>query len=47
MDVADFVLSAPRKDAADEFDQAVEQGFRIVLSLLDVGLEKTQQQFNG
>lgn len=47
MDVADFVLSAPRKDATDEFDQAVEQGFRIVLSLLDVGLEKTQQQFNG
>lgn len=47
MDVADFVLSVPRGEQADEFDQAVQTAAQAVKSLLDVGLEKTQQAFNG
>lgn len=47
MDVADFVLSKPKHEAADEFDQALELAERATLSLLDNGLEKTQQEFNG
>ena len=47
MDVADFVLSVPRKEAAEDFAQAVELARRATLSLLDNGLEKTQQEFNG
>ena len=47
MDVADFVLSVPRKEAADDFEQAVERARQAVLYLLDNGLEKTQQEFNG
>lgn len=47
MPVADFVLSAPRKDAADDFDYAVDRAAQATLSLIDRGLEKTQQDFNG
>ena len=46
MDVADFVLSVPRGDAADDFDYAVDRASQAVLSLITDGLEKTQQAFN-
>ncbi|MBQ3105946.1 MAG: aminoacyl-tRNA hydrolase [Eggerthellaceae bacterium] len=46
MPVADYVLSLPRKEAADDFAQAVELGARAVLFLMENGLEKTQQEFN-
>ena len=46
MAVADFVLSLPKKDAKEDFDQAVDRGAQAVLSLIDDGLEKTQQRFN-
>ena len=47
MPVADFVLSEPRKEAAEEFQAAIDTAAQAVLSLIDVGLEKTQQKFNG
>ena len=47
MDVADFVLSVPRKQDAEDFEQAVDLARRATLHLLDNGLEKTQQEFNG
>ena len=46
MSVVDFVLQAPRKEAKDDFDQACVQGADAVESLLNVGLEKTQNVFN-
>lgn len=46
MPVADYVLSLPRKEAADDFAQAVELGAKAVLFLMENGLEKTQQEFN-
>ena len=46
MDVADFVLSVPRKDAAEDFAYTVDRAARATLSLLDYGLERTQQDFN-
>lgn len=46
MDTADYVLSRPKKEAADDFAQAVDRGTQAVFSLIDVGLEKTQQAFN-
>lgn len=47
MDAADYVLSVPKGEAADDFNQVVELAARATLSLIDVGLEKTQQEFNG
>ena len=46
MNVADFVLSTPKKEAADEFEESCELGKRAALSLVSDGLEKTQQAFN-
>ncbi len=46
MDVADYVLSVPKKEAAEEFDYAVDRASLATLSLLDFGLERTQQDFN-
>jgi peptidyl-tRNA hydrolase, PTH1 family len=46
MPVADFVLSAPKKEAADEFAEAVSTASEAALFLMDNGLEKTQQRFN-
>ena len=46
MPVADFVLAAPKKDQAEELAAAVDEGAKAVLSLIDNGLEKTQQAFN-
>ncbi len=46
MNVADYVLSLPRKEAKDDFEIACSRGADAVLSLVDRGLEKTQQDFN-
>ena len=44
--VADWVLSLPKKEARDDFDQATHLAAEAVLFLLENGLEKTQQRFN-
>ncbi len=46
MDVVKYVLSVPRKDQMDLFTEAVNRSVEAVYSLLDDGLNKTQQQFN-
>ena len=46
MSVADYVLSLPKKDAADDFAQATDLGCEAALFLIEHGLEKTQQKFN-
>lgn len=47
MNVADYVLSLPKKEAAGDFAQAVDRGHEAALHLIEHGLEKTQQKFNG
>ena len=46
MNVADYVLSVPKKEAADDFEAATDLAARAALSLIDNGLGKTQQEFN-
>ena len=46
MPVADYVLSLPKKDAADDFAQATDLGCEAALFLIEHGLEKTQQKYN-
>ena len=46
MPVADYVLSTPKKDAADDFAQATDLACEAALFLMQNGLEKTQQKFN-
>ena len=46
MPVADYVLSLPKKEAADDFQQATDLAAQATLFLLENGLEKTQQEFN-
>ncbi|MGI6045338.1 MAG: aminoacyl-tRNA hydrolase [Eggerthellaceae bacterium] len=46
MSGADFVLSVPKGQESDDFDFAEEEAAKAVLSLIDNGLEKTQQDFN-
>ena len=46
MPVADYVLSLPKKDAADDFAQATDLGCEAALFLIEHGLEKTQQKIN-
>ena len=46
MNVADYVLSRPRKEAEEDFVHAQTLGAEAVLSLIQDGLEKTQQKFN-
>ena len=46
MPVADYVLSLPKKDAADDFAQATDLGCEAALFLIEHGWEKTQQKFN-
>ena len=46
MPMADYVLSLPKKDAADDFAQATDLGCEAALFLIEHGLEKTQQKFN-
>ena len=44
--VADWVLSRPKKEAEQDFAQAVQLAAQATLFLLENGLEKTQQKFN-
>ena len=46
MNVADYVLSLPKKEAADDFAQACDLASQAALYLIEHGLEKTQQKFN-
>ena len=46
MPVADYVLSTPKKEAADDFAQATDLACEAALFLMQNGLEKTQQKFN-
>ncbi len=47
MDTADYVLSVPRGDAAEEFSAALERAAEATAFLLTHGVERTQQEFNG
>lgn len=47
MDVADYVLSVPKHEAADDFAAAVQRGSEACLYLLQHTLEETQQEYNG
>ena len=47
MKVPDYVLSVPRKEAKDNFDEVCHTASKAVLSLLQVGLEKTQAAYNS
>jgi peptidyl-tRNA hydrolase, PTH1 family len=46
MPVVDFVLSRPKAQGLEEFEAAIAQASKAVLSLVENGLEKTQQEFN-
>jgi PTH1 family peptidyl-tRNA hydrolase len=46
MPVVDFVLTLPRKEAADDFVQGCYRASQAVDSLIRSGLEKTQQDYN-
>lgn len=46
MSVSDFVLSQPKKDAADDFAAGCDSASCAVSYLIGNGLEKTQQEFN-
>ena len=46
MPVVDWVLSRPKKEAAEDFQQGTDLASQAVRVLVTEGLEKTQQQFN-
>ena len=46
MPVVDFVLSKPKGEALEDFEFAVGRGADAVGSLIENGLEKTQQLYN-
>ena len=46
MQVVDWVLSQPKKDAWTDFAYATDLAAQAALSLVDEGLEKTQQKYN-
>ena len=46
MPVADYVLSLPKKEQAEDFAQATDLAAEATLFLVENGLEKTQQKFN-
>ena len=46
MPVVDWVLSRPKHEAQEDFEQTCDLAARAALSLIDDGLEKTQQAFN-
>lgn len=46
MPVVDWVLSQPKKEAFEDFNQATHLASQAALMLVSDGLEKTQQQFN-
>ena len=47
MNVADYVLSLPRKEAMEDFEFACGKGADATLFLIGNGLEKTQGKFNS
>lgn len=46
MAVADYVLSVPRRQDADDFADATARGAEATLHLVTEGLESTQQRYN-
>ena len=46
MPEADYVLSLPKKEQAEDFAQATDLAAEATLFLVENGLEKTQQKFN-
>ncbi|MDO5118242.1 MAG: aminoacyl-tRNA hydrolase [Eggerthellaceae bacterium] len=46
MDSADYVLSVPRNEALEHFEHAIDLAAQATISLIENGLEKTQQEFN-
>ena len=46
MSVTDYVLSLPKKESLEDFEQACARGAEATLFLISQGLEKTQQEFN-
>ena len=46
MQVVDWVLCRPEKEAAEDFAQATHLASQAALGLVTDGLEKTQQRFN-
>lgn len=46
MNVADYVLSLPKKEAADDFAQATGLAAEATLFLIENGLAKAQQKYN-
>lgn len=46
MNVADYVLSLPKKEAAEDFGHACDLASQATLYLIEHGLERTQQKFN-
>ncbi len=44
--VVDYVLSKPKNEAAEDLTYAIDRAAQAALSLIDDGLEKTQQTFN-
>ena len=47
MDPAKYVLEVPRKDTQELLAQTTEEASEAALSLLEVGLEKTQQEYHS
>jgi peptidyl-tRNA hydrolase, PTH1 family len=47
MKVPDYVLSVPKKQAKEDFDASCYRACEATLSLLEVGLAKTQAKFNA
>ncbi len=47
MPVPDYVLSCPRKNDKDDFEEAVHKASLACLSLIKNGLAKTQSEFNS
>lgn len=46
MSVTDWVLTAPRREASEDFVAGIQTASKAVLSLVDCGLTDTQQKFN-
>ena len=44
--MVDWVLSKPKRDCLDSIYEGIEKASDAALSLVDKGLEKTQQEYN-
>ncbi|WP_315897699.1 aminoacyl-tRNA hydrolase [Xiamenia xianingshaonis] len=47
MPVVDWVLSRPKKEAADDFEYVCDKAAQATLCLITEGLDQTQQRFNS